>query len=140
MSWANGRVCISNPSPECYSAPPFVGKERREKRGYITRTMDPISSDPTIPTLSYSWCRKQSYDIGRGTVSEMSSSQLIYLPQGHVCYVVFMSVMAHVVGYNKVGSQCSPMYMIILHGTLACAHVATRLMHVWNSGLEYHVA
>jgi hypothetical protein len=99
-------VCISNPSPECYSAPPFVGKERREKRGYITRTMDPISSDPTIPTLSYSWCRKQSYDIGRGTVSEMSSSQLIYLPQGHVCYVVFMGVMAHVVGYNKVGSQC----------------------------------
>jgi hypothetical protein len=60
--------------------------------------------------------------------------------QWQVCYVASTSVEAYAIRYDVVGSYCSILYLIILHGTLSNSCVETRLMHIPGSGLEYPIA
>lgn len=55
-------------------------------------------------------------------------------------YVICMGTRAHVVGYDVVDILCRFMYLVILHSTLIYTHVATRSMHMLNSGLNCPVA
>jgi hypothetical protein len=59
-----------------------------------------------------------------------------YLLWEHLCYVSSIASRAHVVGYDILGNRYRILYLITLHGTLACARVAIGLMHVANSGLK----
>lgn len=81
----------------------------------------------------------QNYAFGHGTVRDVFLQWLSYQLQRQICYVTFTDVRTHSFGHNIVGIRCSNLYLIILHGTLACAHVATALTRVPNSGLEYPI-
>lgn len=57
--------------------------------------------------------------------------------QWQVCYVASTSVEAYAIRYDVVGSYCSILYLIILHGTLTSARMVIGFMLIVNSGLEY---